>query len=877
MAKGSVTITHKDPSNFDLTPFFTYLKWTEVGSEQGFPQLILRLTAKKGRFITTGTRKIDRLDRLDVKLTDKDSNVWERNFEVQDLLPTRGDEGDILELHCLDQSWHVGEIHFAKQHEFESGFVVTRDSLDAYNVLKGGLQPAVIDHDNTTGNKLGQWTANHYEFNVSETRVYEAILQVIDALGAAVSAGGELEFYEIYFIRDSTNIDQIKVRIFPSGSLPVSPLTITRGSLTDRVRSAEGDLKIEKATIQWVWGDPKGGSLPIDFSVFVSEEEAFDNHPDWDTTLTYPQDAFVIDVGIVYKALRETQGDVPASSALDWASQTFTPSTDYSIWTNLKATTVGKNSGLDPSGATGGAACFDANIIVIDEEEKFFRTIADWRGANTDPVPNKLKMRDGAAGFQFYRGFRILASGTPATGDFTLNGGQDRFGKNYNDSIVQHRGTQFTGSDAFKNWDVKYDEASATNWTCMVRSENQLYVFDGADWLLDTTEAINECSHAYTILENEAGTHPTQGANSALHYRYVFTSAADLLGITGEYYNIGMWANVVFPLPLTTDNGIGEFVGGLYGGDNLSLPEPATLDTRNMHLTHSGGLAFNETDGEDSGPLSSLNFFQKFTLTLQRVDTGAPELPVRGNFKFKCICGDTSDNVVSQDFICPIRATWVFQSLDLDSFETYRGRRPRDTAIAWVLPPKELEILNVFEWKNLKWMIIQLQEVYDDNGRFHPLESNLYHFEQPIPLRIFFGGQTDMSLDSFFFGKPLLAFSGAAPSISTINRTGTIRLESDFMDEAGIFNLIQLRNVAKTRNELNKFRYKSFTLPTKFRLDFDFGDSAFYKDSNLVSDADDGANTIKGVVKKITQEISKTSDGPSGYGTQLQLIKRFTT
>jgi len=385
-------------------------------------------------------------------------------------------------------------------------------------------------------------------------------------------------------------------------------------------------------------------------------------------------------------------------------------------------------------------------------------------------VPNKLKIRDGASGFQFYRGFRILVVGNPAGGDFNLNGGIDRFGKTYANSIVRHNGRQFTGSDVFKNWDVQYDQANAENWTCMVRTENRLYKNTAGTWAIDNTEAINECAHFYTTLDNVDGTHPTFGTNSALHYKYVFTDPVDLLAITGEYYNIGAWANVTFPLPLTTDNAITEFVGGLYGGDNKSLPEPATIDTRNLHLTHSGGLAFNEIDGDDAGLISHLAFFQKFKLQLRIFPAGGLETPVRGNFKFKCICGDTSDNVVSLDYTIPIRNTWTFQMLELDAFETYRGRRPRDTTIAWLLPPKELEILNVFEWKNLKWIVIQLQEVYDDNGRFHPLESDLYKFAQITPIRIYSGGETDLFLDSFHFVKPLLTSSATAPSPKTITR-----------------------------------------------------------------------------------------------------------
>ena len=133
-----------------------------------------------------------------------------------------------------------------------------------------------------------------------------------------------------------------------------------------------------------------------------------------------------------------------------------------------------------------------------------------------------------------------------------------------------------------------------------------------------------------------------------------------------------------------------------------------------------------------------------------------------------------------------------------------------------------------------------------------------------------------MWLDSFHFVKPLLTSSGTIASISTTNRTGVVRLEPDFLDEPGVFNKIQLTNICKTRNELNRFRYKAYTIPQKFRLDVDFGDSVFFKDVDLVSESDNGANTIKGVAKQIIQEVSKSPSGPTGYNTTFKIIKRFT-
>ncbi len=266
-----------------------------------------------------------------------------------------------------------------------------------------------------------------------------------------------------------------------------------------------------------------------------------------------------------------------------------------------------------------------------------------------------------------------------------------------------------------------------------------------------------------------------------------------------------------------------------------------------MHLTRSGNVGFNNSEAEDLGTLDAIQFWIKFKWT-----DLAGALALQGNFKMRCFMYDNQDNVVIQDFTIPFNDVWKQINLPFSNFQTYRARIPLSLGhIAPNIFTKDLEILNVFQWKNIKQIGIQWQEVYDDEGRFSPEGS-----------RAVFGvaagtGDIRLAIDGLCFTKPLLKTSG----------TVSDRVhEPPAMQLPDISNSVQLQQIVNSQLEIEQFQHKQYQHTTKGKFDIEFGDTYFLHDENMINDADTrtadsggSSNTVRLVAKRITYKISKSS------------------
>jgi len=295
---------------------------------------------------------------------------------------------------------------------------------------------------------------------------------------------------------------------------------------------------------------------------------------------------------------------------------------------------------------------------------------------------------------------------------------------------------------------------------------------------------------------------------------------------------------------------------------SVSLSEPATIDTENMHFTHDGERGFNHgLSSADYGQLNALMFWIKFRAALPLF-----QLP-EGDFKFRAYLNDTSDNVLFQDFIVPHNGVWEAINLPLSSFQTYRGRKPIEHVLSSLIPPKALSPANVFEQRNLKSIVIQCQEAYDKDGRYHPADSgnrlNTYALAGNLGQAL----TMTMHIDALRFGKPLLAVTDKV----------TERYISTDEEEPTITNYNQLFNDARAKLEKIRFIRKQFDVATSGRYDIRAGHSLFLENADLISDADDGVNTIKLVGKRIEYSITKPKGGSGGFQRVIQGVRRLET
>jgi len=239
---------------------------------------------------------------------------------------------------------------------------------------------------------------------------------------------------------------------------------------------------------------------------------------------------------------------------------------------------------------------------------------------------------------------------------------------------------------------------------------------------------------------------------------------------------------------------------------------------------------------------------------------------------FRAFFIDVKDNVVYQDFVIRFSNHWEDIRLPIGGFRIYKGRKPLygfEILKASLIPPKELEIIDIFEWRNIKIFGVQLQSVYDDQGRYNPAAAAVNESGNSVTWSTLAASTRTLKMDGFRFIKPLLVTSG---------QNTTRNLEPDFLQFPNITIYDQLINAAKSQLEIEKFKHKEFNIETSGDDMFDilFGDSFFLENNELVNDSDDGANTIKLVAKRIEYSITKPPAGRGGLRRRIQGSKKFT-
>jgi len=282
----------------------------------------------------------------------------------------------------------------------------------------------------------------------------------------------------------------------------------------------------------------------------------------------------------------------------------------------------------------------------------------------------------------------------------------------------------------------------------------------------------------------------------------------------------------------------------------------------------------------DLGPFDSLNLTMKFLWTYGKDGLGAA---VRaGNFECRCVVYDSSDNVWTQDFVIPFNGDFTQTiPLPLVEFKIYRGRKPWsfiDAASNVFL--QQLEILNVFEAKNIQKIGLVWLGPYDEVGRYQPWGQLGFLFPslENIFTNLFVDGfNIKWSVDVFEFTKPGLIVSDPIPT-----GRATILPFDDQPQIINTFNGLQHNNA---QLEITKFRKVRYDIVTEGTVKEKFGDSIFLENDELVREAnrnetspganDGDPNTIKLVVKRIRYEITKPPNGPGGFLRYIEGVKRF--
>ncbi len=823
-----------------------------------------------------------------------------------------------------------------KPYYFEDHFTATKDIGAIYNSNRGSRQPSLTDHDtvwdDVKGNDFPNYTANNYEFALNEESCYNRWIDLINGAGAPVSAGGTLTFFELSF--ETTGINVIRMRLRTSGDNSTVK-TIKNAKVTNpkTVGTQEGELSNPTGTNVLAWGSSDHGTLPVDNSRYDSKLMQFVFRPKWVTGTVYAVDAIVKDIltepptNKHYKCLvAHTAGStllvdegVGRWGAVDM-SEEFGDTIQYSPWTDGRPTTW-SNHGADPDRTTyNNAAWFDINVVI--NEEEFFRTWVDVRIAGTnmntdteldafvDKVDDGTNIGygyDGGSINNLPRGFRILVndSGTP-TGTLA----------DFNNMVVEVRATDSVGGKEFAklyNFVPANDQVQVA-----VLHEGKVYVdtIGGTagspthSWASKSTTAFaNDCFHPYTTTPTSVAgvdlvgdptgvdfrprsaiTDSTNrpditrdgsifGTNidSAIQFKSVSapsqlrTAQSKLTEAdeeTGAWYDNVIGFNFRIPYPYSNFNSIGTGVGDLYGGGINGNEEPATLDIQNMNYTSGGKQGFNHGDpSEDYGQINAVAFWLNFS-----VIATIGNIQLNDEHQFRAWFIDTKDNVVYQDFVIRFSKHWEDIRLPISGFRIYKGRKPVygfDAIVAAFIPPKELEIINIFEWRNVKMFGVQEQSQYDEFGRYNPGKAIVDETGSSVKWKNIFGSTRELKMDGFRFIKPLLVTSGG---------NTTRNLEPDFIQFPNITIYDQLKNTVKSQLEIEKFKHKEFIVDTSGDdvFDIDFADLFELVNDQIVSDSDNGDNTIQIVAKRIEYSLTKTPGGLGGLRRRIMGSKIFT-
>ena len=539
---------------------------------------------------------------------------------------------------------------------------------------------------------------------------------------------------------------------------------------------------------------------------------------------------------------------------------------------------------------------YDSNLEISHEDFKRVRVnerIEGSGGADTKGLDSRFLYADSI----WPRGHRILIIGNGAsfgTGD------KDKNGVEFVDSVTERQAVR-DGSGAGTEWVVVYKlDENNDEFQIVVKDEGVIYSWDSASSTFSTIETDNlgnDCHHVFKSITNVFGfdrktryvdnvkfpeTTPdnlsfSKNTKSAIEVVYEAPNIGTTTLNAEAYYKKGAWLNFEFPYPVR--DAISPFtytegVGDLYGGGTRSAAtgknEPATLDVSNMGYTHDGFLGFNQGDSSlDLGTISSLAFALRLKILT------IADVVLNGTGTIRVTIYDTKDHAVTQDFEVRFTdGTWLPYNLPVSGFSLYKANKPR-----WVdknsislsgfinlINPSEQELVEIFEWRNIKLITFQIQNFYDDDGRYAP-EENVGDMDN-VGINTVAGGKIIMAIDDFHFKKPLLVNTG---------QQLVRNLETTFLQRPDIMIYDQLLNDAKAQLEIEKFRTKEFKVESSGNeiFDIEYSEAFILKNDEVVSDSDNGAGTIVLVPKRIEYSITKPVGGAGGLRRTILGRKRF--
>ena len=862
----------------------------------------LVLDAKGGRFLTSGT-KIQKWDRIFVRLTDPLGNKVESVFHVKFRNPIRDTgKGLQLELQCPHESSNRMTAKVSRPNRRMSGYEALNNYIEQVNATenRGSKDPQIIvsstfDMDKKLGNRLNPGTSNDY---IAEYITLEkAINEVLDKEGNVVAGGGAQQFHYFRFVslydHDlGTNFGKIGIQVFEQGymkngsSFTSTPqITLKKKLVTDSTRSntlkLKGSMETELGTNLVAIGDKNSGSYPDNFAQYQGEKDTFRFVQDWASDVLYQTNMRVKYNGIYYKCISDitTLPEFPPPSRpTKWISDNvFVPSVQYSPLTRTKAQYWINALAGAKHAATNNEKCqmVDFNCIINDKDHH--RT---WCDIVSNSLSAVLANTTLLAGGKARHGFRVLCvnpasgSGVPVTGGFA---GNDKNGVQYAGNLVEY---QDPNRDATGEWvvirqtqtdDEIVEWYEGLSWTyspcsgiliggsCLVGSRNGLWqkgaygfgnlpgIGEGA--VFRANEQF-DCMHipkwggSNIELGNEKIAEDDASSNSAVFINFDPTT---------DLRNSIAGLNFRFPWPPTA-NAIPY--GAVNIGEQIALE---VFDFNNMDRNHKGKRDWFGPDVVDYFPIQGFAFWEKFQ---EFLPLGL--LNPSGSYKMGVWLADRFDNKVIIEYVHGANNTTTPQDAPL-------GKAKGQFSVQGIksfTPSKDPEMLEVFDWREVIIGGIVTRDSFDEQFKYiTPISSVLTLFTTNS--RFFNAEKIHLAIDAWRMTKPLVA-----TNVKTSKPDRNISPE--ILKADNIISKSQLQNYVDSYQAIYNFERKEFDVDTPLRCNISFGDPVYYEDKEVIDDTTDGkANTIKTVADKIVYTVSKPLQGPGGFLRTVYLVTRL--
>jgi len=922
----------------------------------------IMLNATEGAFITNPdiggvgqTAIINEFDKFKIEFEDDLQRKKSIIVEVDQELGQKNQSGVLLPLEFKGREAALQRNKFTAFFQFKTPLFVFEELRRRYNRDKGADEPTLrfnkflgtIDTVLAPNNIV-----NIYDFT-QEISFYDAFMQIITRLNQPVGQGGTGNFFSLTF-EDGETVDgfadSIIMNVFVQGSTPASPPTI-ESLQDDPIHSIDYAIQSQSGTQIFVRGQVNTGYMPVEFHRFQSFREEISSYPAYEAAETY---AIGIRVRGGDNEVYEANSAVPINTAPPNVSfwDLKTPFTiigalQYSPWTNNKVA-VTKNSGANPGGTFligdfDAPAMMDGNMVIKEGfnsttgEFLFFRDfvwmrVKDDGDIQSDPVLRHYLIQQIGAGL--YNGFRVLVDSSlgPLGGSFVQNGGFDKFGRPFADSMVIRNDNN--------EW-IVFREPQVGDQAVVI-TEGRTYEFNGPfsavtkfgaahkagklrgspgplEWRdISFTAGGNDVFHHPQNIEQVDGLFPKDingdnyipfvtGSALKITFRYNITDEltkffgkfgqifsdpfnslvdlADTIGIDGfddffepnpaaitqtqlsSYYDSGWWYTIAWPYPFSTLNGITEDIGDLYGKATPGLTgtqrEFAVLDLQNGNFSHSGKTGLNHDEISDlGGPFTGVHFYFNFNIFFDFAG-GDVQKPFTGDIDFTVTLYDDLSQVWRTDFTYRHLGDTQEIFIPFSSFTVDRPSRTPwgiNTLLSNIVVP-ELEIRSIFEQKRVRFMTIQFNDAYDDEGRFLPVNLTNLVTQLFVSATVRFEG----IIDGLCLTKQPFVSSGVE-----LDRV----INPETFQQPNTRNLRQLESIAIALRDIHGLQFEQYTVSQDGKCDLTTEQAVILKDVDVIKFADVGPNTRKLIV--MSEDLSFNANGQkSGFIRTTKLTRRL--